>query len=184
MRSAGYASYRALELTSRFNIKKDDAIYLSYVRSRSRGNLNDFNSYFGDLGWPIIRPNQYSNLAFDLPNRLLAWGKISLPRRASISPIFEWRSGFPFSVRDEKQDYVGIRNSDSTHFPRFLSLDVELAKEFQVTKKYGMRLSLLGFNLTNHFNPRDVRSNLADRQFGEFFASYRRYFTGGFDILF
>ena len=184
LRSAGYASYRALELTSRFNIKKDDAIYLSYVRSRSRGNLNDFNSYFGDLGWPIIRSNQYSNLAFDLPNRLLAWGKISLPRRVSISPIFEWRSGFPFSVRDEKQDYVGIRNSDLTRFPRFLSLDVELAKEFRVTKKYGMRLSLLGFNLTNHFNPRDVRSNIADRQFGEFFATYRRYFTGGFDILF
>ena len=184
LRSAGDATYRALELTSRFNLKKDDAIYVSYVRSRSRGDLNDFNSYFGDLGSPIIRPNQYSNLEFDVPNRLVAWGKVSLPRRSSISPIVEWRSGFPFSVRDEKQDFVGVRNSDLTRFPEFFSLDLELAKEFQLTKKYGVRLSVLGFNLTNHFNPRDVHSNIADRQFREFFASYRRYFTGGFDILF
>jgi hypothetical protein len=53
-----------------------------------------------------------------------------------------------------------------------------------VTKKYGVRLSLRGFNLMNHFNPRDVHANTADPQFGKFFASYRRYFTGGFDILF
>ena len=184
LRSAGDATYRALELTSRISLKKDDAIYVSYVRSRSRGDLNDFNSYFGDLGAPVIRPNQYSNLAFDVPDRLIAWGKMSLPRRTSISPIVEWRSGFPFSVLDEKQAFVGVRNSDLTRFPTFFSLDLELAKEFQLTKKYGVRLSVLGFNLTNHFNPRDVHANIADRQFREFFASYRRYFSGGFDILF
>src|SRR5262249_48177935 len=150
LRSAGHATYRALEFTSRFNIGKDDAIFLSYVRSRSQGDLNDFNSYFGDLGSPIIRANQYSNLAFDVPNRLIGWGKISLPRRASISPILEWRSGFPFSIRNEQQDFVALRNSDSTRFPRFFSLDLDLSKEFQITKKYGLRLSILGFNLTNH----------------------------------
>src|SRR5216683_3240832 len=184
LRSAGDATYRALEVTSRFTLKGDDAIYLTYVRSRSRGDLNDFNSYFGDLGAPVIRSNQYSNLAFDVPNRVVAWGKVSLPRRSSISPIIEWRSGFPFSARDENQNFVGVRNSDQTRFPEFFSLDVEVAKEFKLTKKYGVRLSVLGFNLTNHFNPRDVHANISDRQFREFFASYRRYFTGGFDILF
>jgi len=184
LRSAGNATYRALELTARFTVKKDDAIYVSYVRSRARGDLNDFNTYFGDLGSPIIRPNQYANLPFDVPHRIIGWGKISLPSRSTISPIFEWRSGFPFSVRDVAQNFVGVRNADATRFPRFLSVDAELAKEFQITKKYGVRLSILGFNLTNHFNPRDVRANTADPQFRQFFASYRRYFTGGFDILF
>ncbi len=184
LRSAGDATYRALELTSRFALKRDDAIYVTYVRSRSRGDLNDFNSYFGDLGAPVIRSNQYSNLAFSVPNRVVAWGKVSLPRHASISPIVEWRSGFPFSARDENQNFVGVRNSDQTRFPQFFSLDLELAKEFKLTKKYGVRLSVLGFNLTNHFNPRDVHANVSDRQFREFFASYRRYFTGGFDLLF
>jgi carboxypeptidase family protein/TonB-dependent receptor-like protein len=184
LRSAGNATYRALEVTSRFTLKHDDAIYVTYVRSRSGGDLNDFNSYFGDLGAPVIRPNQYSNLAFDVPNRVVAWGRVSLPRHASISPIVEWRSGFPFSARDQNQNFVGVRNADQTRFPEFFSLDLELAKEFKLTKKYGMRLSVLGFNLTNHFNPRDVHANVSDPQFREFFASYRRYFTGGFDIIF
>ncbi|MDQ6653545.1 MAG: carboxypeptidase regulatory-like domain-containing protein [Acidobacteriota bacterium] len=184
LRSAGRATYRALELTARFTLPEKQSFYVSYVSSRSRGDLNDFNSYFGDFGAPVIRPNQYSNLPFDAPNRLLAWGTIALPHRVTLSPIFEARSGFPYSVRDEGQNFVGVRNSDQTRFPRFLALDLEIAKEFQVTKKYGVRLSLRGFNLTNHFNPRDVRSNLADPLFGQFLSSYRRYFTGGFDIIF
>lgn len=184
LRSAGEATYRAIELTARFRLRKTDQFFVSYVRSRTRGDLNDFNSYFGDFGAPVIRANQYSNLPFDVPNRLIAWGTISLPRRFSIAPIFEVRSGFPYSVRDAQQDFVGVRNSGRTRFPTFLSLDSEFAKEFQVTKKYGVRLSLKVFNLTNHFNPRDVHANIADPLFGQFFAPYHRFFSGGFDVLF
>jgi Carboxypeptidase regulatory-like domain/TonB-dependent Receptor Plug Domain len=184
LRSAGEATYHALELTARFRLPHKDQFVVSYVRSRGRGDLNDFNSYFGDFGAPIIRENQYSNLPFDVPNRLIAWGTLNLPRRVTIAPIFEVRSGFPYSVRDAEQNFVGVRNSDQTRFPKFLSLDTEIAKEFQVTKKYGVRLSLRVFNATNHFNPRNVRANTADPRFGEFFASYHRFFSGGFDILF
>jgi hypothetical protein len=184
LRSAGHATYRALELTARFTLPEKNAFYVSYVRSRARGDLNDFNSYFGDFGEPVIRQNQYSNLPFDVPNRFIAWGVVALPHRITIAPILEARSGFPFSVRDAVQNFVGVRNSDQTRFPSFFALDVEIAKEFQVTKKYGVRLSLRAFNLTDHFNPRDVRANIADPDFGQFSASYRRYFTGGFDIVF
>src|SRR6266478_6475987 len=184
LRSAGQATYRALELTARLRLPHKDQFFISYVRSRARGDLNDFNSYFGNKELVLMRQNQYSNLPFDVPNRLLAWGTINLPRRITIAPIFEVRSGFPSSVRDAEQNFVGVRNSDQTRFPTFLSLDAEIAKEFQVTKKYGVRLSLRVFNATNHFNPRDVRANTADPRFGEFFASYHRFFTGGFDIIF
>jgi hypothetical protein len=184
LRSAGQATYRAWELTARIRLPGKDQFFVSYVRSRARGDLNDFNSYFGDFGAPVIRQNQYSNLSFDVPNRLLAWGTINLPRRITIAPIFEMRTGFPYSVRDAEQNFVGARNSDQTRFPRFLSLDAEIAKELQVTKKYGVRLSLRVFNATDHFNPRDVRMNTADPRFGEFFAPYHRFFSGGFDIIF
>src|ERR1051326_2449556 len=170
LRSAGSATYRALELTARFLPKENkpgEAIYVSYVRSRSRGDLNDFNTFFGDFGTPVIRQNQYSNLPYDVPNRVIAWGTINLPRRISVSPIFEARSGFPHSVRDAAQNFVGLRNSDRTRFPAFVALDAELAKEFQVTKKYGVRLSVRGFKLTNHFNPREVHSDTADPPCGK-----------------
>ena len=184
LRSAGQSSYRALELTARIHLPHKNQLFASYVRSRARGDLNDFNSYFGDFGAPVIRPNQYSNLPSDVPNRVFAWGTFNLPRRVTIAPIFEARSGFPYSVRDAAQDFVGVRNPDQTRFPSFISLDAEIAKEFQLTKKYGVRLSLRAFNITNHFNPRDVHANSADPHFGEFFASYHRFFTGGFDIVF
>jgi len=74
LRSAGQATYRGLELTARFHLPRKDEFFVSYVRSRARGDLNDFNTYFGDFGSPVIRPNQYSNLPFDVPNRLIAWG--------------------------------------------------------------------------------------------------------------
>src|SRR5437588_3340648 len=78
LRSAGQATYRALELTARFRLPHKDQFFVSYVRSRGRGDLNDFNSYFGDFGAPVIRENEYSNLPFDVPNRLIAWGTINL----------------------------------------------------------------------------------------------------------
>jgi hypothetical protein len=109
---------------------------------------------------------------------------VSLPLRISIAPIIEARSGFPFSVRDAEQNFVGVRNSSQTRFPPFFAIDMEIAKEFQVTKKYGLRLSLQVFNVTDHFNPRNVRANTADPGFRQFSSSYGRYFTGGFDILF
>jgi hypothetical protein len=181
--SSGSSRYRAFELTAKIG-PTDRSVNVSYTRSRARGDLNDFNAYFGDFASPIIRANQYSNLPEDVPNRFLAWGMLALPRRITIAPLFEARTGFPYSVRDGEQNYVGVRNADATRFPWFIAIDMEVAKEFRVSRNYGVRLSLRGFNLTNHFNPRDVRANIADPQFGQFLASYRRYFAGGFDIIF
>src|SRR5262249_38674452 len=104
LRSAGNATYRTPELTSRVQLHTKIILNLSNVRSCSRADLNDFNSYFGDFGAPVIRQNQYSNSPFDVPNRFLAWGTISVPHRITIAPIFEVRSGFPYSVRDAGQN--------------------------------------------------------------------------------
>jgi hypothetical protein len=181
--SIGSSMYRAVELSGRVG-SAEHAINVSYTRSRTRGDLNTFAAAFGDLASPVIRPNQYSQLPFDTPHRVVAWGAIALPRRLSLAPIVEVRTGFPYAVRDGEQSFVGVRNADTTRFPRFFALDLEVAKELQVTRKYAVRLSLRGFNLTNHFNPRNVHANTADPAFGRFLASYRRYFTGGFDIVF
>lgn len=181
--STGEARYRALEVAGRIG-PAERGLNVSYTRSRSRGDLNDFNTAFGDFAYPTIRPNQYSNQPEDTPNRFLAWGSFALPYRFNVAPVFEARTGFPYSVRDEEQNFVGTRNSDATRFPWFVALDMELSKEIRVSRNYGIKLSVRGFNLTNHFNPRDVRSNIADPQFGQFLASYRRYFAGGFDIMF
>ncbi len=181
--SIGSSLYRALEFSGRVG-SVDHAINLSYTRSRTRGDLNTFAAAFGDLASPVIRPNQYSQLPFDTPRRFVAWGNIALPLRLWLAPIVEVRTGFPYSVVNADQFFVGVRNADTRRFPRFFAFDLEASKEVQVTRKYAVRLSLRGFNLTNHFNPRNVHANTADPAFGGFLASYRRYFTSGFDIVF
>jgi hypothetical protein len=152
------------------------------VRSRSSGDVNDFNNYLGSFPVPIIRDNQSGILPGDLPNRFLTWGLLQLPHGWRIAPVVEFRSGFPYSSFDAAQQYVGLANSN--RYPSFFSLDSRLAKDLAVTPKYKVRLSLSSFNLTNHFNPEAVHYNVADPAYGLFFGQRGRRFTMDFDVLF
>lgn len=179
----GRSRYRQFELTARVRLGEDERqLFLSYVHSRARGDLNDFNEYLGSYPYPIVRPNQFSNIPGDLPNRFLAWGLVRLPWKMRIAPIIEYRNGFPYIVTDAAQQYVGT--PDRLRFPNFLSFDARVSKDFKVSPKYTVRLSVSGYNLTNHFNPDTVRANIADAQFGMFFGQHKRRYLADFDIIF
>jgi hypothetical protein len=97
------------------------------------------------------------------------------------SPVFMpilARRGGP----DAAQNDAGVPNQN--RFPGFLSLDSRLSKDFQVNPKYAVRLSVSGFNLTNHFNPEAFHNNIGDPAFGLFFGQRGRRFTMDFDVLF
>lgn len=178
----GAARYRQFETTARLRVGESRELFFSYVRSKGRGDLNDFGTFLGTFPIPIVRPNQISNSSADLPNRFLAWGLVSLPWKFRIAPVVEYRSGLPYSALDAAQNYFGTPNV--RRFPRFLSLDSRLSKDFQVSKSYAVRLSLSSFNLSNHFNPEAVHWNVADPAFGYFFGHRGRRFTVDFDVLF
>jgi hypothetical protein len=178
----GRSSYRQLELTTRWNMSEGRQLFFSYVRSRTQGDLNEFNNYLGNFPFPVMRPNQYTNLPGDLPNRFLAWGLVRLPWKMRIAPLVEYRNGFPYAVTDAAQNYVGTPNE--MRFPNFYSLDSRVSKDFKLNDKYSVRFSVSGFNLTNHFNPITVHSNVDDPQYGLFFGNYGRRFRLDFDVLF
>jgi hypothetical protein len=179
----GHSRYRQLEVTARMRLKGDGRqLFFSYVHSRARGDLNDFSNYLGTFPIPIIRDNQFGNLPADLPNRLLAWGMVQLPKKFRIAPVVEYRNGFPYFVTDAAQNYVGVPYQH--RFPNFFSLDSRISKDFQVNPKYAVRLSVSSFNLSNHFNPEALHSNVADPAFGYFFGHRGRRFTADFDVLF
>jgi hypothetical protein len=46
-----------------------------------------------------------------------------------------------------------------------------------------IRLSVTGFNVTDHFNALAVHDNIADPQYGVFFGNYHRRFRFDFEIL-
>jgi hypothetical protein len=179
---SGTSHYRQFETTARLRMSEKQELFFSYVRSKGRGDLNDFASFVGTFPVPVVRPNQYGNLPADLPNRFLAWGVIELPARFRVAPVIEARSGFPYSSIDAARQYVGIPNE--SRYPQFLSIDSRFSKDIQLSPKYGVRLSVAAFNLTNHFNPEVVHNNIADPAYGYFFGHRGRRFTLDFDFLF
>lgn len=183
--NTGRSRYRELQTVARFRLQEGRNIFLSYVRSQARGDLNDYNIYFGNLRHAVIRPNEYGKQIFDTPNRLLFWGDFGLPRDIVATPVLDWRSGFPFSVLNEKQDYVGPRNGGG-RFPSLLTLDLLVTKGVKIPfrgKKYKGRVGLTIFNITNHWNPRDVQNNLASANFGTFYNSVGISFRTKFELV-
>lgn len=192
----GQSRYRQLEVVSKIDWSEGQHLFLSYVRSRIRGNLNEFNNYLGNFPYPIVRPDQYTNLPADLPHRFLAWGTVKLPWKARVSPLVEWRTGLPYAIYDARQNYVGQPFSDDKRFPNFFSLDARFIREFEINSTVktlfnrelkdptSVRVSVSIYNLTNHFNPPSVHNNLADPQFGLFFGQNKRRFRVDFDLIF
>ena len=176
LQNSGRSRYRELQALARFRFQENRNIYLSYVRSDSRGNLNDFNTYFGNQKHAVIRPDENGKQPYDVPNRLLFWGDFGLPFDIVATPVLDWHSGFPFSLLNEQQDFVGPRN-EGGRFPSLMTLDLLVTKGLSIPfrgKKYKGRAGITFFNITNHWNPRDVQNNLDARQFGTFFNSPER----------
>ncbi|HEX3253694.1 MAG TPA: carboxypeptidase regulatory-like domain-containing protein [Pyrinomonadaceae bacterium] len=173
LQNNGRSRYREFQAVGRFRFQEGRNIFLSYVRSQARGNLNDFNTYFGNLKHAVIRPDEYAKQPFDAPNRLLFWGDFALPHDLVLTPVVDWHTGFPFSVVNEQQDFVGPRN-EGGRFPQLLTLDVLVMKGLKIRfrgKEYKGRAGFTVFNITNHWNPRDVQNNINSVQFGTFFNS-------------
>jgi hypothetical protein len=172
----GQSRYREGQITARYQFHGADQLVGSYTRSSAVGNLNDFNSYFGNIENPVIRPDARGPLPWDAPNRYLFWSNVSLPRGFTVFPVVDVRTGFPLSVVDENLNFVGARN-EAGRFPTFVSLDLQISKRFRLFR-HNTTVGLKVFNITNHFNPRDYQGNLASADFGGFANSVGRTFRG------
>jgi hypothetical protein len=179
---SGQSRYRQFEVTASWRMKETSTLFFSYVHSQALGNLNDFSSFLGTFPIPLLRPDQYGTLPTDIPNRLLAWGTIVLPRGWRISPVVELRNGFPYAVTDALQNYVGIPYQN--RFPTFFSADARISKDIKVSPKYTLRFSVSGFNLTDNFNPEGLHTDTADPGFGTYVGQHGRRYTADFDVIF
>jgi outer membrane receptor for ferrienterochelin and colicin len=176
--NSGSSRYREFQVTTRYRIHERDELIASYVRSSAIGDLNDFNSYYGNFENPVIRQNERSRLPWDAPNRFLFWGQIHTKYGITVAPVFDLRTGFPYSVIDEERNFVGARNR-AGRYPTFASVDLQVLKSVGLPgrwKGYRAELGVKIFNLTNHFNPRDFQNNLASDGFGGFSNGVGRKF--------
>jgi Carboxypeptidase regulatory-like domain/TonB dependent receptor-like, beta-barrel len=184
--NSGRQTYREFLFMLRWQPLENTTLMASYVRSRAWGQLNDYNQFFGDFSYPLIRANQYGPLPHDAPNRVLFWGIIQLPKKFQFVPILDVHSGFPYSAVATNWDYVGLRDQ-AGRFPTFLGLDAKIQYPFDL-KFRGHRIQFLGglkvSNLLNHFQPRDVQQYIGSPFYGTFYNSVGRLWRidGDFDF--
>jgi len=176
LRTGGQSRYREAQITARYQFHGTDQIVGSYTRSSTVGNLNDFNTYFGNIENPVIRPDARGPLPWDVPNRYLFWSNISVPRGFTVFPLLDLRTGFPLSTIDEQRNFVGPRNQ-AGRYPTFLSVDLQVSKRLRLFS-HNATIGVKVFNITNHFNPRDYQGNLASANYGGFNNSVGRTFRG------
>ena len=171
--NSGASHYRELETTVRFRIHEHNEVNVSYIRSETRGDFNNLSSVFIPFAQPVIRPNEYGILPYDVPNRVVGWGIFSLPRGFKFSPIVDMHSGYPYSNIDVEQNYVGTPNGH--RFATYFSLDVKFYREFRIPflgsehgKGHHVRLGFYSLNVTNHGNFNAVYNNVTAPNFGQF----------------
>jgi hypothetical protein len=172
--NTGSSHYRELETTVHFTVHHSE-VNASYIRSRTRGDLNNLSAVFIPFAQPVIRPNVYGILPYDVPNRVVTWGIFSLPKGFKFSPIADIHTGAPYSNIDTLQNYVGTPNGQQ--FATFFTLDVKVYREFRIPflgsehgkgKGHHVRLGFYSLNVTNHGNYNAVFNNVTAPNFGQF----------------
>ena len=142
------------------------------MRSHSTRDLNDYDQFYGNFRNPIIRSNENSLSSTDVPNRLIVRGTIGLPGHWVFMPLYEWRTGFPWSAVNEFQDFVGPRNR-SGRLPTVSTLDFTLARPWHF-RKYQFSAGLKIYNAFDAGNERDVQTNITAPDYGTFYNPIQR----------
>jgi len=165
----GEGRYRELQLAIRRTWPNESQLFVSYVRSSSIGEANDFGSLFVNLDAPLLEPGARGPISSDAQHRLRGFATFSLPFRSVVSPSVEWRTGFPYSALTTDQHVVSAPNSE--RFPDYFSIDITAFKTFDLFNRK-MDLGLQFFNVTGHFNPRDVISVVDSPRYREYSSSF------------
>ncbi len=180
--ASGQSHTCEIELTTRLGSDVNREFFFSYVRQFAHGEVSDATQHLGNFPYPIARSAIQGSLPGEVPNRFLLWGTYKIGSSWLVGPAVEFRNGFPFyptNVFDQYQNHLPFQ----PRFPRHFSADARVSKDVDISKKHAVRFSISVVNLTNHFNPLEVHSNLADPQYGSFFGNYNRKFTLDFDFL-
>jgi len=173
--NTGSSHYHEVETGLHFAFHHTDEANVSYIWSRTRGDLNNLSAVQIPFLQPVIRPNVYGILPYDVPSRLVAWGIFSLPKKLKFSPIADLHSGQPYSDIDTLQNYVGTPNGQ--RFGTFFTLDIKIYRQFRVPfvgkdhgngKGHHVRLGFYSLNVTNHGNFNAVFNNVTAPNFGQF----------------
>lgn len=170
--SAGASEYWEVETTGRFLASAHRDLSISYVRAHGTQDSNDYDQFYGTFRNPIIRANARALNPTDVPHRVIVRGNLGLPWKWVLAPLYEWRTGFPWSAVDAFQDIVGERNR-AGRLPTVSTFDFTLVRPMRLFK-YHFAGGVKVYNAFNSGSERDVQQNVASPDFGRFFNPIQR----------
>lgn len=172
--SGGTLIGREFDATARWTFGSHGQLFTSFSKMRTSGDVNDFGEVYDNLRTPLVLENEETFQPFEVPNRILVWGLLSLAHGFTVTPGIEWRTGFPYTVYAEDYAPIGARNGE--RLPSFFSADVAVTKRIRLMGRQ-MDLGIQVYNLTGNDNPREIVSNVASPHFGELRNSVDQSFS-------
>ena len=163
--------YRAVTISARHVFSESTELFAAYTRSRARSN-GVLNPALGSI---FYAPQQSGPVAWDTPNRLLAWGWTPTHIWGiQLSYLFEYRTGYPFSAVNLQQQLVGPPNG--LRFPTYAILNLGLEKKFAF-RGYLWAARIEAVNIFDRLNPDTVVNNVDAPNFGSFAGGQGHAFT-------
>ena len=143
--------------------------FASYTRSRALSNeVLDIS-----VDQPLRVLDNYGRVSWDTPNRFVGWGYLpGWNPKWAIAWLLDWRTGYPFSVMNDKGEIVGQVNSH--RFPANFELNVHLERRVR-WRKFHFALRAGYNNVTNHLNATSVNSTVESENFLRFYGRQGRH---------
>ena len=170
--STGASKYWELETTGRFLASEHRDLSVSYVRSHAHARSQRLRPVLRQLQeshHPVERERAQSDRRAQPVDR--SWFDRPACQLVFV-PLYEWRTGFPWSAVNEFQDFVGPRN-ESGRLPTVSSLDFTLARPWHF-RKYRFTAGIKIYNAFNAGNERDVQNNITSPDYGRFYNPIER----------
>jgi len=164
------------ELSVTTGLGKKGRLSASYARSSARSSA----VFAYDADNVIHSALTAGPQPWDAPNRALASGWHPLLGGFEVNYALDWRSGFPFSVVNQRQELIGEPND--RRYPTYFSLNLHIERRIRFAN-YLWELRAGANNLTDHRNPAAVNNNIDSPGFLTFSAIEDRAFVARIRFL-
>jgi hypothetical protein len=164
-------NYQSFQTSFRHSFSDKAGFSANYTRSSARTN-QAFDFSLENLISALQQPGPQD---WDTPNRFISsgWTPISTGNFL-FSYFFEYRTGFPFSIVNERQQVIGTANSK--RYSDYAGLNLGIEKRLKLfTRMWAIRLSIL--NISGHSNPDSVVNNIDSPDFMKFGGGQKRSFN-------
>jgi hypothetical protein len=171
LRNSREDRYRAIDVFLAHSISDKAEFSVDYIRSVARSN--QVLEYSVDQ----LQGGTQSggHLAWDAPTRLVSHGSAQTNvAHLLLSYFLEYRTGFPFSIVDSKDEVVGL--PDRLRLPTYWNLNVAAEKRLKWrSREWAVRVAVI--NVTGHDNANSVINNIDSPNFLGFSGGQHRAFT-------